>query len=271
MATESGAQFYDTASAVEVLFNVQFPDTPQQHTNTYNLMDIQVQLNDLVAAGVLKSTPTGKFIPGSVEYTNVATGEKFFFIGPKAHIEPINLGRDGNAIIDTFKANEVNAGGGNNTIQIADSRNHKVTTKGGDDEIGLTGTGKTTLKAGDGNDAVTVVGNSSNNITMGAGNDKVIVDSGTGNNTISTGAGQDYIIIGPNKFGKDTITDFSKKDVLQIMDRNGDGRVDVGDVLSISQVGQNTVIKLAGGETVILKNVNHKHLHEDDDGTFHLT
>jgi Ca2+-binding RTX toxin-like protein len=269
MATEPGASFYNTVGAVEALFNVHFGAAPH-NTGLRNLIDIQDALDDLVSAGQLRSAP-GAF-KGSTEYTNVATGEKFFFIGPQSPNKTLNIGDDGNAIVDNFKSNAINAGVGNNTIQVADNAKHTVSTRDGDDTVALTGTGKTMVYTGTGNDTVMVVGNSNNTINTKRGDDKIILDSGHGNNTLTGGPGNDYFIIGAGKTGKDTITDFSKGDVLQIMDRNGDGKVTLGgDVLSIKQVGKDTVIMLQGGEKIVLKNVDHKHLHEDDDGTFHLS
>lgn len=268
MATQPGPAFDDSQGATEVLFNVQFTEDSLSNTGLQNKIDVQAALDNLVKAGQLQSSP-GPDV-GYTEYTNLATGQKFFFIGPEASGQVIRFGQDGGGIVDTFKNNPVRAGDGSNDIQIMDNAQHTVHTRGGDDIVAITGTGRININTGSGNDQVTVVGNSSNHIKTRAGDDTIIVDSGNGNNKLTGGNGADYFIIGGNKTGKDTITDFSKNDVLQIMDRNGDGKVDSADVLSVEQQGRDTVITLQGGEKVVLKNVNHKHLDDNDDGTFTL-
>jgi hypothetical protein len=270
MATVSGAAYSDSQGATEVLFNVQFSEDSLSHTGLQNKIDIQVALDNLVSEGQLQSSPGPQV--GYTEYTNLATGQKFFFIGPEASGKAIHFGKDGDGIVDTFKNNQVEAGAGANTLQIMDNAQHTVHTHGGDDVVAITGTGRVNLYTGTGNDKVTVVGDNNNQIKTKAGDDILIVDHGSGKNTLAGGDGADYFVIGGAKTGKDTITDFGKKDVLQIMDRNGDGKVDSADVLSIEQHGKDTIITLLDGEKVVLKNVDHKHLHDDDgDGTFTLS
>lgn len=268
MATQPGAAFSDSQGATEVLFNVKFTEDSLSSTGLKNKIDVQVALDNLVSAGQLKSSPGAQ---GYTEYTNVATGQKFFFVGPEATGKGIHFGIEGDGIVDTFKNNTVGAGSGANNIQIADSFNHTVNTRGGDDIVAITGNGKVNLNTGSGNDQVTVIGNGNNIIKTKAGDDTIIVDSGNSTNKITGGGGADTIIIGGAKTGKDVVKGFSNEDVLQIMDRNGDGKVNADDVVSIAQQGKDTVITLSGGEQVVLKNVKADKLHDDDgDGTFTL-
>jgi hypothetical protein len=267
MATEPGPQFSNPGEATEVLFGVQFSDPGAVNSNT-----IEANLNTLVANGQL-SAAAGP--GGSVEYTNTK-GELFFYYGPEFKQASVTVDPRGGSIVNTNKSNQsIEAGNETNNLQFMDGVRHVVHTRGGDDTVAYTGTGKVDLNTGAGNDTVTVTGGTGSKIKTKAGDDTVVLDHGSGNNHVWTGSGADRIIIGPNETGRDRIYDFSKKDVLQIMDRNGDGKITIdpngGDVLKIQQHGPDTIITLTGGEQVVLKNVNHKHLHQDDDGTFHLS
>lgn len=118
----------------------------------------------------------------------------------------------------------------------------KLTAGGGDNNVNVTGDGKATIRVGGGDDNVnlTTVGNVNQNIGLGSGYNQLSLSSQTN--------------------GKVVVTDFNKKDSLQIADRTGDGIVNTLD-FDISKKGNGTLVTLpnliGGGETqVVLQNVN---------------
>lgn len=148
---------------------------------------------------------------------------------------------------------------GDDKVLVTDSLNHKLTLDKGNDTVVLAGTGSNTVDGGKGNDTIV---------------------SGAGNDTMTGGKGNDTFVFNNGPTGNDLIKDFKKGDVLKIMDRNGDHKVDSNDY-SIAQNGKNTVITLKGegGGTITLKKVDSTKLVEDktmegqtpeDDGIFHL-
>jgi Ca2+-binding RTX toxin-like protein len=144
-------------------------------------------------------------------------------------------------------------GPGPHKIGVADDADHKIVGKGkSDDEIILAGNGNNIVKAGGGNDT----------IHSGAGDDKMV-----------GGAGRDTYVFNTGKTGDDTIVGFSKKDTLEIHDRNGDGKADANDIKSIDKSGQDVVITFADKDasTVKLKDVSLKvvqeHIKYVDDAT----
>lgn len=283
MATVPGALFVDTVSGIQVLFNVDFSKQTLTNADLTNQIDIQNALDNLVGVGALTQQ---SLTAGLTQYNNLSgqkilfpgeppTPANFIFADPSYRGGNVNVGPSGSAIIDTFKPGTVRGGGESNTILVADNQPRTVNTNAGDDVVALTGVARTTVNTGSGNDSVYVAVAPSvrNNITTGGGNDKVDLINGESRNAISTGGGDDRIIIEADKTGRDVVNDFSRRDVLQINDRNGDGKVTVGDggdVVSIVQAGANTRITLINGETIILKNVKAKQLVQDGDGTFHL-
>lgn len=207
-------------------------------------------------------------------------------------------------IVGTGTDTDVKAGGGDNQIMVTDNANHFVTLGGGDDFFQGIGTGQLTVNAGSGND--TVNGGAGNDVLSGqndndwlngwAGNDTInggagsdtilggagddvlsggkgadFITGGAGNDMMTGGAGKDFFVFDTAASGNDTITDFSKGDILQIVDRNGDGQVTKGSDFTTSQNGADTVITFSDGGIVTLQNVDQNKLVDDKiDGQFHI-
>lgn len=234
-----------------------------------------------------QGTLNNQTLQGGFEQKVITDLGKSFVVFGDQNIQPVAKfvkGQDG--AVGTGQDTTIRAGGGDNDIIITDNNNHLVNLGGGNDFLQNTGTGSVTVNAGSGDDSV--VGGSGNDTIKGqAGNDALqgragndIIQGGGGNDTIiggqgndqlSGGGGKDVFIFGNENTGADTITDFKKGDVLQIVDRNGGGVTTEGanaDV-TVSQQGSDTLLTFQDGSTILLKNVNSTKLVEDNiDGQF---
>lgn len=198
----------------------------------------------------------------------------------------------GDGAVGTGHGGNIVAGQGDNDIIITDDTSYRAKLGGGDDFLRSTGAGPIDVRAGSGNDAVmggsaddTIRGQSGNDYLQGgAGNDTILggvgrdtLVGGPGNDVMSGGPGGDTFIFGNEVGGHDTITDFSKRDILKILDRTGDGHVTVGpgaDIESIvhDAVNDTITLTLKGGDTVLLEQIKNDKLDltETDDGIFML-
>ncbi|MCK5576317.1 MAG: hypothetical protein KAI28_10910, partial [Sphingomonadales bacterium] len=124
------------------------------------------------------------------------------------------------------------------------------TLEGGNGADVLIGwTGNDVLNGGNGND--TLSGGYGNDVLNGGAN-KDVLDGGGWADTLTGGAGDDTFVFTTGS-GKDTITDFTAGDVIDITDyaitdSNGDGVVDINDL----------TITTEDGNAVITFNVNNK-------------
>lgn len=217
------------------------------------------------------------------------TGRTFVAFGtanPQG-VAKFNGSQDG--VVGTNAATEIKGGSGDNDIIITDNASHTVRLGGGDDFLQNTGTGSVTVLAGSGNDAVvggsgndSIKGQGGNDFLQGrAGDDTILggagadtIVGGLGNDLMTGNGGKDVFLIANEATGKDTITDFKKGDILQIADRNADGKVTFGgatDDVTVTQQGKDTLLTFADGDSVLLKNVNSDKLIDDKvDGQFHI-
>jgi Ca2+-binding RTX toxin-like protein len=114
-----------------------------------------------------------------------------------------------------------------------------------------------TLDGADGDDFL--IGLAGNDILLG-GDGKDILEGGAGNDTMTGGTGDDTFAFQGGLTGRDTIKDFDRlNDVLRfedIIDVNGDGEIDLGDLLeNVASVvdkgaGKDVVVTFADGDQI---------------------
>lgn len=150
----------------------------------------------------------------------------------------VDLGR-GNDFFDSssVSSTDVVYAGDNSDTVLSGGGNDKLYGEDGNDYLDG-GSGNDLLDGGAGGDKL--FGGAGNDTLLGGdGNDTL--DGGTGNDILSGGAGKDTFVFGTTS-GKDTITDFDKKDTVQI---HGYTQEQVEAALHI--VGQDAVLTFADG------------------------
>jgi Ca2+-binding RTX toxin-like protein len=253
--------------------------------------------DEIVGNSTVTGTDAG--IPGAPVFT-LGNGDEFALIDDSFTRNSVNLNSNAFRGVDDVVVtgtDDVNVTGnrGANTI-LGNTGDNKISGKGGNDHITDTGGnnvlkgdgGNDTVEGGDGNDKV-YGGPGSDVLFGGGGNDKLWgeggndhLDGGAGNDTVSGGGGADTVLggtgddrliggPGPDVFivsgsgsGDDTIADFSKKDILLIEDRTGDGQVTPGQDFTITENGNSAVINLTDGDSVTLKGVDANKVTFDD-------
>jgi Ca2+-binding RTX toxin-like protein len=230
--------------------------------------------------------------PGIQEYASPTTGQKISVVDEDYPGSSVKFDNDdANIVIGNGKVGEIITTKVDNKILVVDDGNHVIRSKGGNDNIVITGNGDNVIVAKKGDDTIVIAGGGNNiikggkgadNITGGTGND--IIRGGEGNDTIDGGAGDDILRGGSGKdtfvfknetTGHDTIKGFNKQDVLQIADRNGDGKVVKGGGpdadFSVAHSGKDdTLITFKNGDTILLKHVKPDQLDGNEDGIFHI-
>ena len=169
------------------------------------------------------------------------TGDDTFFAGSGKEVF------DGGAGDDTFTAGagtDVFTGGdGFDTLSFVLS-DHAVTAGIADGNHSLAGSGSLSLSGFEG-----LVGSAWNDSLAGnAGNNRII--GGAGDDTLSGGGGADAFVFSQGD-GSDTISDFSAGD--DVIDVSGPTGFDT--YQSIVQIGADTRITFAAGDSLLLKNV----------------
>jgi RTX calcium-binding nonapeptide repeat (4 copies)/Bacterial protein of unknown function (DUF839) len=148
------------------------------------------------------------------------------------------FGTSGNNFIFAFGGNDTVAAGKGNDHVFGGRGNDILKGEQGNDHL-VGGSGNDALLGGDGNDR----------LEGGAGNDLLI--GGAGNDTLTGGQGSDSFLFRTG-FGKDTITDFSSQDRL---DLNGLGFASAAAVkAAMVQTGHDVVLKV-GADQIVLKDV----------------
>jgi Ca2+-binding RTX toxin-like protein len=154
----------------------------------------------------------------------------------------VGNGGDGNDII--YAGWQAHGGAGNDTIYLTYSGyGHTVTGDGGDDVIigqSIYG-GYDNIQGNDGNDTIRG-GGSDDVIDGGAGMDSL--SGGIGTDTLTGGADNDIFLFQEGD-GKDTITDFTSGDTIQI---NG-----YTSAQSITQNGTDVVVTFSSGDQITLQ------------------
>ncbi|MGH8613917.1 MAG: calcium-binding protein [Gammaproteobacteria bacterium] len=180
-------------------------------------------------------------------------------------------GSDGNDTVRGGSGQDTVLGGSGDDTLDGGSGDDTVEGGAGQDTV-LGGSGDDTLDGGSGGDSLTG-GLGNDTITGGAGEDTII--GGAGNDVMTGGSGKDVFLIDDTTPGSDTVKDFSKGDLLQIGDRNGDGHFTEGDDYTIQQVCMDGVVvfvlddqgDVAG--SVTLNGVNENKLKIVEDPTTH--
>jgi Ca2+-binding RTX toxin-like protein len=129
------------------------------------------------------------------------------------------------------------------------------------------GNGSDVLIGGTGNDYL-AGGNGADTLVGGTGND--ILSGGAGSDILSGGAGQDIYVFHSGG-GNDVIIDFQHgDDLLQIeANINGTGIQSAADVAAHAvAVGNNTLINLGNGDTVLLKGITLDEVQHDPNSFF---
>ncbi|CAL1240307.1 calcium-binding protein [Candidatus Methylocalor cossyra] len=242
--------------------------------------DVDKQAIDHFFHGLFdKAVPTSHNFATGAETFTTDTGKTFTVFGSGeggsqgggTYTPKIKL-PDDPSVIATGLNNKIIGTGGNDQVLIIDGGHHTFQGKGGNDVVQDLGFGNNVLNGGAGNDTLTG-GTGNDKLIGGTGNDTLI--SGQGNDTMVGGPGRDTFVIGNAPTGHDTIRDFTKKDILQIADRTGDGHVKLGeDIVSITHdTHTNTItVTLKGGDIITLEHIKDaQNLEEDgDSGIFKL-
>ncbi|HZF36175.1 MAG TPA: cadherin-like domain-containing protein [Candidatus Angelobacter sp.] len=173
------------------------------------------------------------------------------------------------------------SGGSDNDSLSGDAGNDQLSGDSGNDIL-AGGSGRDMLSGGDGNDTLNggddndrlLGGNGNDLLSGGAGQDWI--EGGRGNDTLTGGTGNDRFVFNNSSQGVDTITDFSKGDVIDISDilpgsvHNGHEAA-AGGFVKFVQSGADTLVEVdhnGGGDNfqtlAILKGVSAATLHPDD-------
>ncbi len=198
--------------------------------------------------------------------------------------------KDGNdtVVISNAEDNKIKSGNGNDNI-LAGSGDDKISGGADNDTLGG-GAGDDNIKGSSGTDNVDgglgndkIDGGSDNDILNGRASDDTIkggsgddtIDGGAGNNELNGSQGADTFIFDIDADGTNTIKGFKSDDILQIIDRNGDGAVTEGadGDYTVSNNGKDLVIDLKDDGSIVLKGAGKFDLTESitDDGTFSIT
>jgi Ca2+-binding RTX toxin-like protein len=206
-------------------------DEDANHDNVYDLV--------VSATDVFGATSTQAI---SINVTNLAEAGRTINGGNR---DDVLSGTPGNDVINGGNGDDDLAGGdGNDSISGGNGNDALVGWRGSDMLNG--GNGNDVLSAGAGNDVLT--GGNGNDILRGGSGDDYLA-GGNGNNIFAFAGG----------FGHDTISDFGHGDRIEF-----DGGVfqNFGAVQAAShQVGNDTVITLDAGNSIVLQHVSMSSLH----------
>jgi Ca2+-binding RTX toxin-like protein len=208
-------------------------ETPEDanHDNVYDLI--------VSATDVFGATSTQAI---SVNVTNLAEAG-----------QTINGGNRDDVLSGTPGNDVINGGNGDDDLAGGDGNDNISGGNGNDALVG--GRGNDMLNGGNGNDV----------LTAGAGDD--VLTGGNGNDILRGGSGDDYLTGGNGNnifafaggFGHDTVSDFGHDDRIEF-----DGGVfqNFGAVQAAShQAGNDTVITLDAGNSIVLQHVSMSSLH----------
>jgi Ca2+-binding RTX toxin-like protein len=235
LAGGSDRTFFSIDSQTGALSFLAAPDfeTPEDanHDNVYDLV--------VSATDVFGATSTQAI---SVNVTNLAEAGRTINGGNR---DDVLSGTPGNDVINGGNGDDHLAGGdGNDSISGGNGNDALVGGRGSDMLNG--GNGNDVLSAGAGNDVLT--GGNGNDILRGGSGDDYLA-GGNGNNIFAFAAG----------FGHDTVSDFGHDDRIEF-----DGGVfqNFAAVQAAShQVGNDTVITLDAGNSIVLQHVSMSSLH----------
>lgn len=235
---------------------------------------------------------------GITTYRDPSSGKSFAVVDSSAgeegklKLNQLPFGRP--AVLNENVEGTVKGGKSDTSDTVLSVNNNDVDydLKDGDDKVVVTGFGNNTFEMGEGNDTVyggtgddTITGDiGRDKLYGGAGSDSIdggngsdLIEGGEGNDKLTGGEGFDTFVFNNEATGSDTITDFSKDDILKIADRNGDGKVtEGGDYDIASDQDGNAVIWLKDADgnedgKIKLKGFSETDLKtatKTDDGTF---
>ena len=200
----------------------------------------------------------GNSAPKTVTITAMNSSESINLSGtaPTGLSDTINAGGGNDNInIGVLATMAIHTGNGNDTIaSTVGADNNTITAGNGADSISvgdgtnkiITGAGMSAINAGNGTNTV-IVGGGANTITLGSGHDTIT--AGGGNNTISAGGGIDTIIVGN---GNNTISTGAGHNTIVAGAGNNTVSVVGGtDTITVG-TGNNTIYGGAGTGTVTL-------------------
>ena len=195
----------------------------------------------------------------------------------------INIGSGTHTVNVTGTAQDtINVGTGNNTVTVTGATASTITAGNGNNVITLIGGSGNAVTIGDGNDTIAVSGEFGDSITVGNGNNTVYLGA---NDVLHMGKGSDLVVVpsstptltvnainvaeggvvslaalgfsagfSSSGFGQETIYGLAGADQLEFTTAQFANFAAV--TAAATQVGQNTVISDAGGDTITLENVS---------------
>ena len=158
--------------------------------------------------GVYNGTRFDEYIDATWVNRNATINAKDGYntiIATEGYNDVITGGKDGNHITAHNGNKTITTGAGNDYVEIEGSGTHTVNVGAGQNEVIITGAGVTRVTAGVGDDTITVNDNTfATNISAGNGANIVTVNNSTGSNNVTTGTGNDFINV--NTSGLTTIS-----------------------------------------------------------------
>jgi Ca2+-binding RTX toxin-like protein len=231
--------------------------------------------NDLIETGGGNDTLSGgtgidtlSFLGGHVEITSAGVTYSLALQGAAQTTEQGSMITSGFENVSGSLYDDVLAGDGNANILLGDFGNDALSGGSGNDT--LYGDGRIWVDTADsagGSGPIALFGTADDGEGLAAGNDSLnggngndTLYGGRGNDTLTGGAGDDRFVIEAAS-GADHITDFSNHDTIVFDPGSG---VDSFSDLTLTKVGNSTVISWGTGDSLTIDGVKPNQLHASD-------